>query len=171
MAGKQTAVSNGDQLVRAVAEQGDRLGLEVTEQFRVGRRLWGAIRKIDVILTHPQTRKTLGIECKCQSVSGTAEEKIPSTIQDIAAWPIPGIVVFSGEGFSENMKNYLIASGRAVALADLEPWLCLFFGLPLSQQAPPELGFDLPTERHPPKRVVGKSAVSHGKDFKRGAKG
>jgi hypothetical protein len=71
----------------------------------------------------------LGIECKYQGSTGTAEEKIPTTLQDIAAWPIPGIVVFDGEGFSPNMRSFLIASGKAVAFEDLEPWLRLFFGM------------------------------------------
>lgn len=131
MAGKKAAVSTGADLTQIVAELGRALGLEVAQEFRVGRRLWGAVREIDVILIHPQTRKTLGIECKAQAVSGSAEEKIPSTIQDICAWPIAGIVVFAGEGFSKNMRNFLIASGKAVELDDLKPWLCLFFGLPL----------------------------------------
>jgi hypothetical protein len=131
MSGKERSVSNGNELVRAVVEAGQRLGLQVAEQFRAGRRLWGAVRRIDVIFIHPETRRTLGIECKCQSVPGSAEEKIPATLQDIAAWPIPGIVVFAGEGFTTNMENYLVASGRAVALEDLESWLRLFFGLDL----------------------------------------
>jgi hypothetical protein len=82
--------------------------------------------------THPQTRKTLGVECKYQAVPGTAEEKIPATIKDIAAWPIPGIVVFAGVGFTENMKSFLISTGKAVEFSELEPWLRLFFGLPLT---------------------------------------
>jgi hypothetical protein len=131
MAGKGTAVSNGDQLVRAVVELARTLGLDSREQVRVARRIWGAVRHIDVVLTYPQTRKTLGIECKFQGVTGTAEEKIPSVIQDIAAWPIPGLVVFGGEGFTENMKLFLISTGKAVEFPDLRPWLCLFFGLPL----------------------------------------
>jgi len=131
MAGKALAVSNGDELVRAVVAMAHELGLEATEQVRVARRIWGAVRRIDVVLTHPQTRKTLGIECKYQAVTGTAEEKIPSVINDIAAWPIPGLVVFDGEGFTENMKQFLIATGKGVELAELKPWLCLFFGLPL----------------------------------------
>ena len=49
------------------------------------------------------------------------------------AWPIPGIVVFSGDGFSPYMRSFLIASGRAVELPDLEAWLRLFFGLPLEE--------------------------------------
>lgn len=133
MPGRAKAVSNGDDLVKAVAQLAQELGLEAKEQVRVARRIWGAVRKIDVVLTHPQTRKTLGIECKFQAVTGTAEEKIPSVIEDIGAWPIPGIVVFSGEGFTENMKMFLVSTGKAVEFPELKPWLCLFFGLPLSE--------------------------------------
>src|SRR5437773_6505763 len=131
MAGKALAVSNGDELVKAIAELASGLGLESRQQVRVARRIWGAVRHIDVVLTHPQTRKTLGVECKFQAVPGTAEEKIPSVINDIAAWPIPGLVVFAGEGFTENMKLFLISTGKAVEFSELKPWLCLFFGLPL----------------------------------------
>ena len=132
MPGRGLAVSNGDDLVRAVADLARDLGLESRQQVRVARRIWGAIRHIDVVLTHPQTRKTLGVECKYQAVPGTAEEKIPSVINDIAAWPIPGLVVFAGAGFTENMKLFLISTGKAVEFPDLDPWLRLFFGLPLS---------------------------------------
>ena len=133
MPGRANAVSNGDGLVKAVAQLAQELGLEAKEQVRVARRIWGAVRKIDVVLTHPQTRKTLGIECKFQAATGTAEEKIPSVIVDIGAWPIPGIVVFAGEGFTENMKMFLVSTGKAVEFPELKPWLCLFFGLPLSE--------------------------------------
>ncbi len=131
MPGKGLAVSNGDELVQAVASLATELGLETRQQVRVARRIWGAVRHIDVVLTHPQTRKTLGIECKFQGVPGTAEEKIPSVINDISAWPIPGLVVFGGQGFTENMKLFLISTGKAVEFPELRPWLCLFFGLPI----------------------------------------
>ena len=132
MAGKAQAVSNGDDLVKAVVALAHELGLEAREQVRVARRIWGAIRHIDVVVTHPHTRKTLGIECKYQAVPGTAEEKIPAVINDIAAWPIPGLVVFAGEGFTENMQLFLISTGKAVEFAELGSWLSLFFGLPLT---------------------------------------
>ena len=129
MPGRATAVQTGDELVRDVAAMAAGLGLQVRMQVRVARRIWGAIRKIDVVLTHVETRRTLGIECKFQREKGTAEEKIPSTIQDIAAWPIRGIVVFAGDGFTPNMRSFLIASGSAVELEDLREWLVLYFGL------------------------------------------
>jgi hypothetical protein len=51
-------------------------------------------------------------------VAGSAEEKLPATIQDIGAWPIPGVLVFSGEAFSANMKSFLYSTGKAVELSD-----------------------------------------------------
>ena len=105
------------------------LGLQARRGVRVGRRLWGAERRIDLVLTDPVQRKSLGVECKFQGVSGSAEEKIPATIADISAWPIPGLVVFEGDGFSANIRSYLFSTGRAVELRDLEAWLRLFFGL------------------------------------------
>ncbi len=104
---------------------GSRTSIEV----EVGRRIWGARRRIDVVLRHRETRKSLGIECKYQGTQGTAEEKITGTIADIRAWPIHGIVIFSGEGFSPNMKAYLLSTGRAVEFDDAKKWLELYFGL------------------------------------------
>jgi hypothetical protein len=129
MPGLARAVQSGQDLERAVAELGQSLGLELRQQVRVGRRLWGAERRIDVILTHREARRSLGLECKYQGTSGSAEEKIPATISDIAAWPIPGLVVFAGDGFSPNMRQYLLSTGKAVELEDLESWLLLYFGL------------------------------------------
>jgi hypothetical protein len=134
--GKATAVQNGDELERAVAALAGSLGLQARTQVRVGRRIWGAVRRIDVVLTHTETRRTLGLECKFQREQGTAEEKIPSTIQDIAAWPIRGLVVFEGDGFTPNMRSFLIASGKAVEFDDLREWLILYFGIPEAESSP-----------------------------------
>jgi PD-(D/E)XK nuclease superfamily protein len=131
MSGRAAAVANGDALCKAVVEVAASLGLSAREQFKCGRRIWGAERFIDVVLTHAETRRRIGLECKFQGSTGSAEEKIPAVIQDIAAWPIPGLVVFSGPGFSTNIRSFLIASGRAVDLEDLESWLRLFFALDL----------------------------------------
>lgn len=129
MPGKANAVKSGKDLEVSVSEVGVLLGLVVESQVAVGRRIWGARRQIDVVLKHPETRISLGIECKYQGTTGSAEEKIPATIEDIQAWPIRGIVVFSGEGFSENIKAYLLSTGKAVELCDLKKWLELYFGL------------------------------------------
>jgi len=129
MPGGAAAVASGADLEREVVSLAARIGLAVRRQVKVGRRLWGAERSIDVVISRPASNQSLGIECKWQGVGGSAEEKIPATIQDIAAWPIPGLVVFAGQGFSTNMTSYLHSTGKAVSFEDLEGWLRLFFGL------------------------------------------
>lgn len=129
MAGRASAVKSGGDLERQVVNLGGELGLTVESQVAVGRRIWGARRKIDVVLKHPITRVSLGLECKFQGSAGSAEEKIPATIDDIQAWPIRGIVVFAGNGFSTNIRAYLLSTGYAVELPDLKKWLELYFGL------------------------------------------
>jgi hypothetical protein len=74
MAGKATAVKSGDDIERVVASLGEELELLVERKVVVGRRIWGSKRQIDVVLKHPQTRVSLGVECKFQGVSGSAEE-------------------------------------------------------------------------------------------------
>jgi hypothetical protein len=129
MPGKAAAVESGRDLEEKVAAIGARLGLKVERQVKVGRRIWGAQRRIDVVLKDNHTRVSLGVECKFQGSAGSAEEKIPATIEDIGAWPIRGLVVYAGEGFSENLKAFLLSTGKAVELEDLETWLELYFGL------------------------------------------
>ncbi len=127
--GRARAVESGTELRDRVADLGRQLGLETEIEVKVGRRIWGAKRSIDVVLRHPVTRKSLGVECKYQGTKGSAEEKITSTIEDIGVWPIRGIVVFAGDGFSPNMTAYLLSTGKAVELPDAKKWLELYFGL------------------------------------------
>ncbi|HLG70653.1 MAG TPA: PD-(D/E)XK nuclease superfamily protein [Chloroflexota bacterium] len=139
MPGRAYAVTTGAALVGQVLALAEKLALEAQEQVKVGRRLWGAVRNIDVVLTQPESRLRLGVECKFQGSTGTAEEKIPAILNDIDAWPIRGIVVISGKGFSPNMRYYLLSSGKAVEVEDLEDWLRLYFGLPLETYSQPRL--------------------------------
>lgn len=129
MPGKAQAVASGNQLRDLVSALGEELGLTADIEVSVGRRIWGAKRRIDVVLKHPETRISLGVECKYQGTRGSAEEKIPATLEDIRAWPIRGIVVYSGEGFTTNMQAYLMSTGMAVEFVDLPTWLKLYFGL------------------------------------------
>src|SRR5690606_19010197 len=113
MPGRELAVTSGAALRDKVADLGRWLGLDATIEITVGRRLWGARRQIDVVLTEPVTRRRLGLECKFQGIRGTAQEKIPAIIEDIASWPIDGLVVFEGPGFTEDMKAYMVSTGKA----------------------------------------------------------
>jgi len=129
MPGKGTAPKSGDELKRRVVALAESLGLKADAEVKAARRLWGQRRFIDVVITEEKSGKRLGIECKYQSTGGTAEEKIPATIQDIAHWPITGIVVIDGVGFSTNMQGYLMSTGKVVWFDELEDWLRLYFGV------------------------------------------
>ena len=126
------AFKNSRDLENAVAETARGIGLEAAQQVTFGRRIWGSGRRIDVLITHPESSLRLGVECKLQTTSGTAQEKIPATLEDIRAWPIRGIVVFAGDGFSDDFKAFIRSSGQAIEFDEFEVWLRLFFGLPLS---------------------------------------
>jgi hypothetical protein len=121
--------TSGKGLEQACADLARSLGLSVKRQVPVGRRIWGPRRHIDVVVTDITLRRSLGIECKYQQVAGTAEEKIPATIQDIGAWPMAGIVCFTGPGFSDHLRSFMLASGKAVEFVDLEDWLRVYFVL------------------------------------------
>jgi len=127
MAGRDTATRQGEDLKQRVVELAQKLGLDTRTEVASARRLWGAKRRIDVVIRDQARGKVLGVECKYQGTSGSAEEKIPATLRDIEYWPIPGIVVIDGPGFSENMKGFLMSTGKAVWLEDLEEWLRLYF--------------------------------------------
>lgn len=129
MPGRAKATKSGQALEQRVIDLARELALQARPGVRVGKRLWGRVRVIDVVLRQDQTRKLLGVECKSQETQGSAEEKIPALIQDIGAWPIPGIVVFDGAGFSREMRSYLLSTGKAVEFDDLRDWLTLFFAL------------------------------------------
>ena len=113
-------ISSGGDLERAVALVGEALGLEVETEVYMGDRIWGARRRIDVLLSKPDSERVLGIECKFQRNSGSAEEKIPLTVEDIDDWPIRGIVVVHGTGFSPSFVPFLKGAGanRGVSPSD-----------------------------------------------------
>ena len=123
-------IETGQQLGRALAELGRALGLEVKTQVKLGRRVWGRERHIDVVLRRPEIGLRLGIECKYQGVAGTAEEKITATIEDIEAWPFRGLVVMHGNGFSRDFPAYARGKGKAIGFDELADWLAAYFDLP-----------------------------------------
>ena len=130
-------ITSGRELESAVAKLGRSLGLEVYQQHKTGRRVWGRARHIDIMLRDPEQRLRLGIECKYQGVAGTAEEKIPGTIQDMAAWAMRGVVVIHGDGFSQDFPAFARASGKVIWFEELPDFLIDYFDLPMhyAQQA------------------------------------
>jgi hypothetical protein len=88
-------------------------GVEVYDEVNMGTSIIGKQRRIDLFVVHPVSGKALALECKYQDVTGTADEKIPYTLQDLAALRIPSCVVYAGAGFSEGVLHLLQSSELA----------------------------------------------------------
>ena len=123
-------ITSGRELELAVTRVGEAMGLIVETQVEMLDRIWGPRRHVDVVLSSPNGERMLGIECKYQQVRGTAEERIPLTVEDIADWPIDGIVVLHGDGFSKDFVAFLRGRGRLVLFSRLPEYLRFYFRLP-----------------------------------------
>ena len=122
-------MQNHGDLVAHIAAIAGELGLETRTRVPMGRKIWGRKRTVDVIVRDPRQPIRLGIACMFQSQQGTAEERSLATLEDMEAWPIRGLLVFAGDGYSEGFTAYLRARGSAVGLEELETWLQFFFDL------------------------------------------
>jgi hypothetical protein len=88
-------------------------GLAIYREVSLGKSIIGKNRRVDVFAVHHESTKALAIECKVQTSIGTADEKIPYTLQDLAAMHVPAFVVYAGTGFSDGVLHLLRSSERA----------------------------------------------------------
>ena len=117
-------------------------GLVVYREVNLGKTIIGKDRQIDVFVLRPRDQVAIAIECKYQDVQGTADEKIPYALDDLAALWVPGCLVYAGRGWSKGVLHQLEASrlaayclpegpqfGRAKATRELDYLLAATFGL------------------------------------------
>lgn len=88
-------------------------GIQVFEEVNVGTSIIGKQRRVDLFVLQPRDNKALALECKSQDTSGTADEKIPYSLQDLAALRMPSALAYAGAGFSEGVLHLLQASELA----------------------------------------------------------
>jgi hypothetical protein len=88
-------------------------GIQVFEEVNVGTSIIGKQRRVDLFILVPSEKKALALECKYQDTSGTADEKIPYSLQDLGALRMPGALAYAGAGFSEGVLHLLQASELA----------------------------------------------------------
>ncbi|MGB3492380.1 MAG: PD-(D/E)XK nuclease superfamily protein, partial [Elainellaceae cyanobacterium] len=88
---------------------GDRQ-IQVYREVYIGKSIIGKNRRIDIFLHDECQKKALAIECKYQQTQGTADEKIPYSLEDIQTMWMPGCLVYAGEGFSEGVIHLLRSS-------------------------------------------------------------
>jgi hypothetical protein len=120
--------STGAAFEAEVAVVIQQLGLSYLRQVKMGVSILGRRRVAD-FLVYDRAGKSLGIECKYQQTAGSAEDKLVHTITDFDARPVKHILVFGGEGFSKNVRGYLLSTGKAIELDQLRNYLVLYFGL------------------------------------------
>lgn len=88
-------------------------GLVVYREINLGKTIIAKDRQIDVFVVRPADQKSIAIECKYQDVQGTADEKIPYALDDLAALWVPGCLVYAGRGWSKGVLHQLEASRLA----------------------------------------------------------
>ncbi len=98
-------------------------GLQVFREVSLGKTIIGKNRRVDIFALHEPTQKALSIECKFQGGNGTADEKVPYTLDDLEAMRIPACVVYAGDGFSEGIKHMLAAHHMAAFALPNRPML------------------------------------------------
>ncbi len=82
-------------------------GLLIYREVSLGKSIIGKNRKLDILAIHQASSRALGIECKYQTVQGTADEKIPYTLDDLDAMHLPAFLAYAGEGFSRGVAHML----------------------------------------------------------------
>lgn len=87
-------------------------GLSVYDEVHLGTSIIGKQRRIDLFVLGPEGQ-ALCVECKYQDTSGTADEKIPYALNDMASQRIPGVIVYAGTGFSAGVLHLLQGSEYA----------------------------------------------------------
>lgn len=120
MTGHEYAELVARYIVRNYAERGVALYREVF----LGKTILGKARRVDMLIIERETGIAIALECKYQGSAGTAEEKIPYTLEDMASMGMPWCVVYAGTGFSEGIQHMLASAPHAASClpaGDLAP--------------------------------------------------
>src|SRR5205085_4727231 len=107
---------------RLIALIGVSLGLDYRRKLTVGKTIYGKDREVDVLVRDARNGNRLAVEAKYQRVNGTADEKLPYAMLNLATLPLPGVIVYGGGGFHLGALHWLCANTRATDIARLSEW-------------------------------------------------
>ena len=88
-------------------------GVKAYREVFMGKSIIGKNRRVDILIVDESQNKAVAIECKYQSVSGTADEKIPYALEDSQSMQMDAYVVYGGDGFSKGITHMLEANELA----------------------------------------------------------
>ncbi len=84
--------------------------VRVYPEVSVGKSIIGKNRRVDLFVHEESKNLALAVECKFQGVAGTTDEKIPYTLEDMGAMPMPACIVYAGDGWSNGVRHMLEGS-------------------------------------------------------------
>lgn len=96
-------------------------GIRLYREVSLGKTIIGKDRRVDLFLIEVKSNSAFAIECKFQDTQGTADEKIPYTLDDLEALRVPGCMVYAGTGFSIGILHMMKASNRAAFCLPEQP--------------------------------------------------
>jgi hypothetical protein len=102
-----------DLVARYVVRNWGGRGVTLYREVFLGKTIIGKDRRVDLLIVEPGSGVALAIECKYQGSTGTTEEKIPYTLEDMASIGMPWCVVYAGDGFSDGIRHMLAAAPHA----------------------------------------------------------
>lgn len=135
MSGQVTGNQNGTILENQIGSLLDSKGYarvhimpEITTQYpwyisqhRKYRTIYDTQMRLDYYLFHPSKwPDNLAVECKWQSSPGTVDEKIPYTVLNMKALPVPSALFMAGGGYrrqaveyakSKKTENFVVVEG------------------------------------------------------------
>src|SRR5256885_11249048 len=94
---------------RVIALVGLSLGLDCRRRLTVGKTIYGKDREVDVLFRDARNGNRLAVEAKYQRVTGTADEKLPYAVLNLATLPLPGVIVYGGGGVPPGAVPSLVA--------------------------------------------------------------
>ena len=132
-----STIASRDDLVTAVVQAAEALGLEASTGYSCGTRVWGAERVIDVLLYHPESRERVGIECRYDTGEGDEAERVLTLMADVQTWVMRGLIVVAGKGFDPYM-GLLRGNGLVIQYREMSEVLpfCFDAVLPVSATLP-----------------------------------
>jgi hypothetical protein len=124
-----------DKVVKTVREVLAEMGLQEVFEIKTecpsphGSLIREQGRKVDVALLDRKGRPYLFLECKWQSVSGSAQDKLFRAVEEARRdrlFGVHSVVVVGGEGFASAIKRWALTEGL-IHESFLKDWLREFF--------------------------------------------
>ena len=108
-----TGAEYADAVASYVARRFLDRGLKAYREVYAGQSIIGKNRRVDIMCICEAADRAIALECKYQESLGTVDEKIPYSLDDLAALPMAGCLVYAGTGFSKGVLHMLAASPHA----------------------------------------------------------